>query len=654
MTISRVLYRERQRLTAADLRAEQDYRLALGGRHHVTHHEWGVVRGLRVIGNTQGGFTLTRGVAIDGYGRELVVSQPVDLEIDGLDRCWFVHVAYCEDPEQVPPGRQCRDDPAPRIGPRVAVVVSSRSVAPPAADAGPASARAAGAGSAWRPWPVLVAAVGIGCRGEEDPNASLVDYARVRYVRHRAGVIRSPNGRARLQLGLASLVDVYHFLLSTGDAAGTLAHRVGIDRDGVTHVWQQLVVSGAEVVGQIALAQNRLMQITAPKPGGVGARLRVNGSIDLANSVVSASLLRLGNPTTGQSAMKGVATVKAYKAVTEVPILAGRIALGTISLFDRIRSVPVPFPRPPRRAKAGGLEQAQISEPLEQPFSGELRPAGGELWLRSLQRTKERTAAACGDVARTRADAGDAGTPVVQFRPAIEITGDPLAREIHAVTTSKPTDVVPRTELRISGGAFDESDASSRLSIGSWLPPVDDAPLEWIPAFRMDGGRRLEILVPAGQPQTDAVLEVDDTVYLPPIGKKDPLLPDLMAMAFIAGLRQIGRVTLPDNPDLILDIDDVAPNPIVRGESWTYRLQATWGAVDEVNRCLEVITGIEGNGDMAFRTLTGVTKQSTTFDVTVPDFWHRASRVRLEIQLLVTTSDVKRVASVSVEVPVTS
>src|SRR5882672_12865706 len=117
MSIVRVEYRERQRLTAADLRTEQDYRLALAGRHHVGPHEWGVVRGLYVMEprGPSTAFTLMPGVAIDGYGREILVPEPHELTGVTPEDCCYVWLYYCEAGEQIPRGRVCKDDPAPRV-----------------------------------------------------------------------------------------------------------------------------------------------------------------------------------------------------------------------------------------------------------------------------------------------------------------------------------------------------------------------------------------------------------------------------------------------------------------------------------------------------------------------------------------------------------
>ena len=194
MSIARVHYREGQRLTAADLRFEQEYRLGMGGRHHLAHHDWGIVRGLRVVPLSNGVFRLMPGVAIDGYGREIVVPSAVEVEIEGFKEtgCWFLILHYCEDPEQVPPGRQCKDEPAPRIRQRAAWrLAESFPSAPQAAD-DLAGARTAGRMAGLPPWPVLVATIGTGCEAQAGNAPSLVDYSRTTYVRHRASTVHSP------------------------------------------------------------------------------------------------------------------------------------------------------------------------------------------------------------------------------------------------------------------------------------------------------------------------------------------------------------------------------------------------------------------------------------------------------------------------------
>lgn len=217
------------------------------------------------------------------------------------------------------------------------------------------------------------------------------------------------------------------------------------------------------------------------------------------------------------------------------------------------------------------------------------------------------------------------------------------------MTTSKPTDMVPATALRISGGGEDDTDTSSRFSIGTSA----GARGTWIPAMQMDGGRRLEILAVAGAPQKP-LLKVDGAVYLPPIGKKDPLLPDLLALAFISGLRQIGKLS----PDVTLSLTTV-PGQVTRGTTLTYKMKVAWSGQVRVKRCLEIIRGRSGNGDMVFRTIEGIdltqagVSSPKTFEITFPNFMHTASKVRIEIQMLVARGTATTVAVVETAADIT-
>jgi hypothetical protein len=645
MAITRTAYRERQRLTADDLRTEQEYRLGLAGRHHLTHHDWGVVRGLRLLTNVHGGFTLTPGVAIDGYGREILVPEAFDLEggddrQPDLKRCWRLFLYYCEAPEQLPPRRACQDEPAPRVAQRFAWVLSESSTPLPGVAADLGRARAAGRPQGVQPWPLLVARFGLGCHDLEDEDAPLVDYGGVRYVRHHASFIGSPTRRAALQLGLSSRTDVYHVLLSTRDDGSGLMRRIGIDRDTVTHVWRPLVISGAKAVGQAAVSESRLLKIAAPMPAGIGRRIRITGVLDPSNQTLSASLLDLGAANATVRPALEASLAFAVNRPLSATVLFGEARSAAFDLIDATHFAPVPLADVRRLARRRRHEADEAPVVSAQRFSAVLKPAGGELVVRhGLRRADETAAPACGDIARSRAAAGAPGTPVVQFRPAAAIDADPLAREIHAVTTSLGSDPVPKTELRVSGGAEDESDASARLAIGAWAD--NNGTTEWMPSLRMDGGRRVAILARPGSPTTDPLLEVDDTVYLPPIGRKDPLLPDLMAMAFMAGLRQIGRIA--PAGVVTLALNDL-PDPIVRGATLTYKLTVGWTAGLEVKRCLEIITGTAGSGEMAFRTLTGLSSAQATYTITTDKFTHHARKVRIEIQMLVSKNDVTRVA----------
>jgi hypothetical protein len=662
MSITRVDYRERQRLTAADLRAEQQYRLGLGGRHHLAHHQWGVVRGLHVIVEPRRAVILTRGVAIDGYGREILVRSPVELavrngtrvsplEVSGLSgRCLGVVLYYCESPAQVPPDRRCQDEPAPRIGQHFTWMVEDWDdiPLPPSSADDLARAQAAGRFPDLPPWPVLVARIGRGCAYEDDdPDfvPPLVDYSRTRYVRHRAGPFRSPSSRAALQLGLAGRRDVYHFALFTRDGGTAMIRRVAVDRDGDVQIWRPLVVTGDHAVGQAAISQNRILQIKTIMPAGIGRRVRIDAQLDPAALTLTASfrdtaVLR----AVERPPLIGSARIQKTTRLL-VPVRFGAARSATFALVT-VEGKATPFVKPHGQPKAPGGAKPP-AEPAVEEVSTELSPSGGRVVMERVRGSSDAPPVVeCGDVDRARPAARTADLPVLQFVPAKdakEIKSDPLAREVYAVTTSAPSDPVPRTELRLSGGAEDESDASSRLSIGFRGLDADGDLTVWIPALRMDGGRRIDLLSGTGAAISDALLRVEDTVYLPPIGKDDPLLPDLMAMAFISGLRQIGASLLATTATLT-HVTPPAPPPnqlasIVRGGRLKYDLDVAYLANTQLKRCLEIITGIGGSGDLTFRTVLGITlpngQASQKLSIDTPSFIHPASRVRVQIQMLV-------------------
>jgi hypothetical protein len=78
--IERVQYREFQYLGAADFQAEQDYMRDMRRRHNLAHHTYGIVIGLEPVQLPAGaGFAISPGMAIDKFGREIVMLSPFQL-----------------------------------------------------------------------------------------------------------------------------------------------------------------------------------------------------------------------------------------------------------------------------------------------------------------------------------------------------------------------------------------------------------------------------------------------------------------------------------------------------------------------------------------------------------------------------------------------
>lgn len=85
--ILRLHYYERQYLGAADLEDQQTYLRDMRRRHNIGHHTWGIVTGLDLVcvpvqgdPNKAVNFFIQPGMAIDGFGREIIVMAPVPLD----------------------------------------------------------------------------------------------------------------------------------------------------------------------------------------------------------------------------------------------------------------------------------------------------------------------------------------------------------------------------------------------------------------------------------------------------------------------------------------------------------------------------------------------------------------------------------------------
>jgi hypothetical protein len=70
---TRVNYFDRQFIRLAEMRDEQAYHVEMRRRHNLSHHSWGIVTGLELLIRDDGQAAITPGLAVDGYGRELLL-----------------------------------------------------------------------------------------------------------------------------------------------------------------------------------------------------------------------------------------------------------------------------------------------------------------------------------------------------------------------------------------------------------------------------------------------------------------------------------------------------------------------------------------------------------------------------------------------------
>lgn len=591
MGIPRVHYRERQQLTAADLRAEQDYRLGLARRHHLAPHQWGVVRGLSVV-NVNNRYVLMPGVAIDGYGRELLVTEPFDLDIDGTPECLFVMLYYCEFPADAQLGRTCHDTPAPRTAQRARVFTGGLVTPPLDSDDLIFTLPSA------PPWPVVVDAIG------EQAACRVARHDALHYVRHRASLVRSPSARARMTLGLERRTDVYQFLVTTAGATNALEPRLGIDRDGITQVWKRLVIWGPMATGAVAALAGPIVKIDVPYAARPLQRLQMTGTLDLAKHQLSVGL----RPFAGAS-IPLLATAPVTQRVRfskQLQLLKGGVHDATLKVIGDL-----------------GAPSVHPAEPT--PFSIVMNATGGLLAMSPPEMPKTEKLFRCEQIERERATPVDEATAAVVCGPAAAFVDDPAAREVYAITTSAADAPVAETTFRLSGGAEDKTDVSTRFSIGR---SPTNLTREWVASVRMDGGRRLEVL--AAKP-ADPALDVEGTIYLPAIGKDDPLMPDMMAMAFMAGLRQAGKIL---TSTFTISLRTPTTPSIHRGETLSYTFSGLPTGVT-VRRAVELVSGVAGTHDLTFRSIP----LPLTSPITIDTFTHTASKVQLQLVLLTATGN---------------
>ncbi|MCC7164686.1 MAG: hypothetical protein IT331_19480 [Anaerolineae bacterium] len=107
--LKRPRYFQGQLLTAEDLRAEQQYHLDRQWQHNRLLHGYGIVVGLEVAteqaanGSTR--VIVSPGFALDGWGRELVVNEPLSVFLPGDRHDLTLYLKYIEqDDEQSDPG----------------------------------------------------------------------------------------------------------------------------------------------------------------------------------------------------------------------------------------------------------------------------------------------------------------------------------------------------------------------------------------------------------------------------------------------------------------------------------------------------------------------------------------------------------------------
>jgi hypothetical protein len=85
-TLARVNYYDQQFLRLADLVDEQAYHIAMHRRHNLAAHTWGIAYGLELAFDPDKNPVVNPGLAIDGYGREIILLDTTPLDLDAFDQ----------------------------------------------------------------------------------------------------------------------------------------------------------------------------------------------------------------------------------------------------------------------------------------------------------------------------------------------------------------------------------------------------------------------------------------------------------------------------------------------------------------------------------------------------------------------------------------
>ncbi len=83
--VPRVHFFEKQFLRVGEFKDEQTYHIAARRRHNITEHLWGIVRGLEIAQDEDLALIVRPGMAIDGYGRELLLAEKKSLDAKAFD-----------------------------------------------------------------------------------------------------------------------------------------------------------------------------------------------------------------------------------------------------------------------------------------------------------------------------------------------------------------------------------------------------------------------------------------------------------------------------------------------------------------------------------------------------------------------------------------
>jgi hypothetical protein len=250
-------FRERQLLRAADLEAQQAYLIAARRRHYIGQHGWGIVYGLDVQATRE--LLVQPGMAVDGYGRELIVTGPVRIPRDVFTELndtvldvWLIYKLAevrvsqrgswsCGPGKNTRTGAQSsvRLTAAANTAQRLPIETPRAPVEVPAADVPFLPHRTSPDDPALE-WPVYLGTIKL-----DGETITFVPESPHPFATLTGELVTAPSGRARMQVGTELQSDTRRFAVRVADGSGKWIERIGIDREGRTYITGNTTVTNS-------------------------------------------------------------------------------------------------------------------------------------------------------------------------------------------------------------------------------------------------------------------------------------------------------------------------------------------------------------------------------------------------------------------------
>jgi len=556
----RVQYRERQRLRARDLRDEQEYLLGLAGRHNVGVHTWGIVRGLTVDRDGTA-ITVHPGVAVDGYGREIVIRDPIQIELEAGSK--FVFLFACQTAEGGcggSPSTHCRDEGK--------VIVTADELFTPEEGSSFSVVRAAGLACDTPPWPILLA--------EILTVVPEIDISKVRFTRVNVAQLAAASKTSTVKVGKSTRADQYPFLISTKDKTGGLANRIAVDQDGNVRFWGDVIVTESQLAPVLLNVDDELLRITPKAAAGGEIRWRsLIQEVDDRETVVLDFRDLYGHQELLNVPLEGDASnrrdeAKKFNArsrLVEVAFETGLTAVRNVPTLG----IPILLPQAP--ANLGQNISAKTIDNHDSDF----RHLSPTISFESEAEDDETELCGC----REESDRKLVYPSGIDFKASLKAPSVP-SRDIYNIKVGEKE--LLHEQLRASIGKFEDGDLSRRFSIGA-LGEDNNGGLKFNPWVKVRGNGAVEI--PGGQVDQTGVpflmLDVKGTLRLPPVkpDPRDPVFKSLLLMAFFHGVLSHGSspitITFTTLPDFFETAQDLVYSITVANLDFTQSLKEIKG-----------------------------------------------------------------------------